>query len=847
MLNSIGEEVGLESNKSKSGCERASEQASKPRATAWALLAVAGVVGALGACFEDAGERTAVEVERISARDQAYTSRGIERVIPLRFISVSWTDPPAFNETVDNALLSIDRANNALKASGVQLTLRSFEKFYMPQMATLGNVPGDPRLTWGAPDFVKKDFLGQSLATPIFSGIAINDGDATTVWDWLRFVTYKYASRDAVVVWLFNGTHNPAVGPSAGQPIDSSMVVMTNGFLGARSFLAHELGHYFGLPHTWEWGYQDPETGAPGTKADFWDLMYAPGTNAAAPHVYFGTRAAAAAASALEPIDRCGLGGGCVASCDVTTGTGGRLNCPDIRPVAGSGYFESKTHDSAELRRGLSLFGSAPDNPPTTYAYGANIMSYFSNGIDSANSVSSSQALQIRKALRFDQVHAWYGVSAQRPYLGQYVDRRPTDRLDFDNDGRRDLAVWRPPLAPATTGTFLIRFSAGGTSYSTSLSVPFGKLGDVPVPADYDGDGITDLALFRPGVSAAGVPGAGASGDQSSWWLCLSGGSPWSPATPATKCDAYVAVNFGIREDIPFPSLNFDGAGSTGELAVYRPSTKTWYWAIGQAWPSTPPWPHGSSAPWLGGVGVGDSNAGVYVPMPGLYDTDAKTDLVVYNPATATFSLRLSTTSWGTQLTRSFDASFIPSGAGTAAERAGAIPVPGMYSLQGGVHRLALALWDPATGAWSVNWRPDLYTNPQQPCVLGAPGDIPLGSIGTNFNQNSGSNYSSFAVFRSADLTADGKAYLITKAADGWECGGAVAARVQTGGGASFSRSRSQVFSVPGYATDGTANVMHVQGDVGKATSYRANCSPWQLPYTCSSVYTIGDPFAVFL
>ena len=234
---------------------------------------------------------------------------------------------------------------------------------------------------------------------------------------------------------------------------------------------------------------------------------------------------------------------------------------------------------------------------------------------------------------------------------------------DFDGDGRTDVGVFRP----STGGWYVLQSSTGNTS---SVGYSWGLSTDVPQPGDYDGDGKTDPTVFRPSTGG--------------WYVLKS----------STNYTTSFGVFWGLSTDVPMPG-DYDGDGRT-DPAIYRPSTGLWAMLK-------------SSVNYASAMYV-SWGLSTDQPMPGDYDGDGKVDPAVYRPSTGGWYVLKSSTSF----TTSFGVSW-----GLSTD----VPVPGDYDGDGKVDPAIFrpSLW--AVLQSSTGYSSAIYLNLGASTDVAAPAD----------------------------------------------------------------------------------------------------------------------------
>jgi hypothetical protein len=192
----------------------------------------------------------------------------------------------------------------------------------------------------------------------------------------------------------------------------------------------------------------------------------------------------------------------------------------------------------------------------------------------------------------------WYSQSStKRKSLSSAEWGLATDMLvpaDYDGDGMTDIAVWRPE-----NGTWYVERSGDKKvmtiRWGRTTIHPTGPLPDVPVPADFDGDGRCDIAVWRPDTGE---------------WFVLRSSDEFDPDTAAV-------FSLGMLGDIPVQA-DYDG-DKRADLAIFRSMENRWY--ILQS----------KTNEWLVRT---FGSAGYDLLAPADYTGDGKADIAVYRLGT---------------------------------------------------------------------------------------------------------------------------------------------------------------------------------------------------------------------
>jgi hypothetical protein len=169
---------------------------------------------------------------------------------------------------------------------------------------------------------------------------------------------------------------------------------------------------------------------------------------------------------------------------------------------------------------------------------------------------------------------------------------------DYDADGKTDMAVFRP-----SEGKFLLQ---------NGKEVSLGKAGDIPVCGDWDGDGFADVAVYRP--------------SNTTWYI-----------------NGMDSVKFGNKNGVPVPA-DYDGDGLL-DVGIFRTDNSLWQTS-------------------LGNIPLQVQHVPGDIPVPADYNGDGKAEMAVFRPGTNEWIID-------------------KIGAPVKFGQAGDVPVPGNYKKDG--------------------------------------------------------------------------------------------------------------------------------------------------------------------
>ncbi|HWM91773.1 MAG TPA: VCBS repeat-containing protein [Thermoanaerobaculia bacterium] len=290
---------------------------------------------------------------------------------------------------------------------------------------------------------------------------------------------------------------------------------------------------------------------------------------------------------------------------------------------------------------------------------------------------------------------------------------------DFDGDGKTDFAVFH--RAAGTPGLAYWNYLESSDAYD-EVNTQWGVSTDTPVPGDYDWDGLTDPAIWRPG-----------NGLNADWWVLGSdegeevytfgyntdipvprdyngtGYTEVSVVRPETgtgrlfwflydeSIEDYCTVVWGLSTDKLVPA-DYDGDGKA-EVAVFRPSDATWYIVTSDCGATMTT----ESIAW----GLSTDK-----PVPGDYDGDGKYDQAVFRPSDGTWYIRRSSV-------EEEEDKLLAVEWGLSTD----ILVPGDYDGDG---KFDLAVFRPSNTTWYVLKSSDLQT---LSVVFGDSSDTPVPAL----------------------------------------------------------------------------------------------------------------------